>query len=311
MKIPLLNAGFVRLVSYMQPVPETLPVGEGHAFDSRMVERQIRPKGWTGDLEVVRNARVSYNADWRTANHLEHEPHCTSLLPPMSNGEARPCCCTPAVRSDEKLINFMMREHHTSPFESMVFTFEVKAPIFIFRQWHRHRTWSYNEISGRYSELEREYYVPRQEHIGVQDPHNKQARIIHRDILAIAELDRQQRMVEGFDIEASQSHERYGARLEEGVPRELARINLPLSTYSRMFATVDLHNLFHFLHLRLHKHAQWEIRQYALALVDLITPIVPVSTGAFINSLPFDDYGLRFSYSTPESKTLAAGDTGS
>lgn len=283
MKINVLNAGFVQLISYMQPVPQISYIGDDPSF--------IRPKDWTGDLEVVRNARVSRDADWRMEGTLEHQEMCLSLLPPMSNGEQRPCNCVPVERSDRKLIRRMTRKGHNTPFESMVFTFEVKAPIFVFRQWHRHRTWSYNEQSARYAEMKEEYYVPRVEHIGTQSNVNRQSRNIAKIVAGdIAEKDRQERIVESYDIEAGQAHQRYRARIEEQVPRELARINLPLSTYSRMFATVDLHNLLGFIRERSHVDAQWEIQQYSHALVRLVQPICPISVLEFLMTLNPEEY---------------------
>jgi thymidylate synthase (FAD) len=206
------------------------------------------------DLSIVRAARVSYDADWRVGD------------------ETNP--------SDEKLIQYLIRNRHTSPFESVVFTFEIKCPIFIARQWHRHRTWSYNEVSARYTELPREYYLPKPEHIGVQSKDNKQARdMIHvQDIGPLDEIAASKYLIKDHCEEAFKI---YKALLLRGVPRELARTVLPLSTYTRYFGTVNLHNLLHFLSLRLHPHAQYEIRVYAEAILDIISHIVPVTMDAW------------------------------
>lgn len=214
-RIDVLDHGFVRLVDHM---------GD--------------------DLSIVRAARVSYNADWR------------------SNGD------------DFRLIRYLLLNKHTSPFESVIFTFEVKAPIFVFRQWHRHRTWSYNEISARYTELDEDFYVPRAEDITTQSTSNKQMRT--NEVHPEAECFRQQMRVtneEAFRV--------YRKMLQMGCPRELARSVLPVAAYSRMFATVDLHNLLHFLRLRLHPHAQYEIRVYAEAMKQLIASVVPATMAAF------------------------------
>lgn len=296
MKLNVLDHGFVRLVSVHQPVPQVLY--EFDSLEARHTSEIVgyrRDKNWTGDLEIVRNARVSHDADWRTFDNVEHEELCLSLLPPMSNGEKRDCNCKPRVRSDQKLIEYMMTHGHTSPFEALVFTFEVKLPIFIARQWHRHRTWSYNEVSARYAPLPSEFYVPRPEHIGNPDYKNRQGRSFspfHRanphlpDGLAeLEEKDRVERLVETFRIKASEMHQIYNMMLTENVPREIARTILPLSTYTRMFATVDLHNLMHFLRLRLHTHAQWEIQQYAQALLRLVSPVCPIAIQTFIRTL--------------------------
>jgi len=210
-----------------------------------------------GDLSVVRAARVSYDAQWRTGED---------------------------AGKDTKLINYLLKNGHTSPFEMVEFTFEVKAPIFVFRQWHRHRTWSFNEVSARYSELPEEFYVPEDGQIGAQAKGNKQMREM---LDAKAE-------VAGFKVEERDSLARnlmrsanenafrcYRALITAGVPRELARSVLPVATYSHMFAKVDMHNLFHFLKLRLHEHAQYEIRVYAEAILKLIELVAPVSVAAF------------------------------
>lgn len=203
------------------------------------------------DLSIVRAARVSYDADWRSGED---------------------------AGKDEKLVAYLMKNHHTSPFEAVTFTFEVKAPLFVFRQWHRHRTWSYNEVSARYSELPAEYYIPELHDITTQHTSNKQMRTDEQNCNA-------ERMQTAMIIAASDAFKLYHQLLADGCPRELARAVLPCSTYSRMFATVDLHNLFHFLRLRLHEHAQKEIRVYALALKELIRPIVPAAVAAFEESL--------------------------
>ena len=212
------------------------------------------------DLAISRAARVSYDA--------------------------------PPREEDTKLIRYLMQNHHTSPFEAVVFTFEIKAPIFVFRQWHRHRTWSYNELSARYAELPEEFYVPDPKVMGQQSASSKQARDLGEfdPILHTIPEDREGPAVHytATDLMGSSNEDAfslYHKMLEAEIPRELARSVLPLSTYSRMFATVDLHNLFHFLRLRLHKHSQYEIRVYARALLDLITTVCPIASEAFTETL--------------------------
>lgn len=257
-KIDVLDHGYVRLVSYMQPVPSEPE--EVQDFNGTVIARQVRRDAdWTGDLEIVRNARTSYNADWR---------------PEREVGLVDGTVAEPS--KDVKLINYLMAHEHTTPFEAMVFTFEVQAPIFVFRQWHRHRTWSYNEVSARYTELPDLFYVPSLEQMRPQSKSNKQGREMDETIPQAATA---QFSIRGHSQEA---HRRYKDMLDMGVARELARLVLPVNTYSRMFATVDLHNLFHFLELRLDAHAQWEIRVYADALLRLIRPICPVATAAFL-----------------------------
>ena len=220
---------------------DVLPCVDGDPGYVRLVESM------GNDLSVVRSARVSYNADWRDSND---------------------------EKNDERLINYLWKNHHTSPFEAVSFTFEVKAPIFVFRQWHRHRTWSYNEISARYTELNEGFYLPDTDQITTQSASNKQMRTTERH--PHAELIRQ--TIKNNNMDAFLQ---YRILIDQGCPRELARSVLPVAAYSRMFATVDLHNLFHFLKLRLHEHAQYEVRVYAQAMLDLIAPIVPACVSAF------------------------------
>lgn len=198
------------------------------------------------DLSISRAARVSYDAAWRAG---EDEG------------------------SDARLIRYLWRNKHTSPFEAVTLTFEVKAPIFVFRQWHRHRTWSFNELSARYRELPEEYYVPELAQIGVQSKDSKQA----RDLVAGGDL-----MAPSIiDHACSAAFEVYRDLLARGVPRELARSVLPVATYSHMFATVNLLNLFRFLDLRTHAHAQYEIRVYADAMATLAELVAPVAVSAW------------------------------
>lgn len=263
MKIDVLDHGFVRLVSFMQPA------AQGVNEDANRMD----PPRWTGDLEIVRNARVSYNADWRSEREeaAEDKPY--------------------RADKDERLIHYLWKNQHTSPFEAMVFTFEVQAPMFIFRQWHRHRTWSYNEVSARYTELPELFYVPAPEHVGRQSKDNKQARTIGEALQESFELsywatnERMGSFPEAVRIHSQEAFKLYKYCLSVGVPRELARSLLPMNTYSRMFATVDLRNLFHFLKLRLHEHAQYEIRVYAEALLQLVRPICPIAVAAFEESI--------------------------
>lgn len=204
------------------------------------------------DLSISRAARVSYDAAWRA-------------------GEDE--------NSDAKLIRYLWNNKHTTPFEAVTFTFEVKAPIFVFRQWHRHRTQSYNELSARYKELPEKYYTPELHLIGKQSKNSKQA----RDIVELSEDERltltivRNQMIQqneaAFDV--------YRYLLKEGVPRELARTVLPVATYSHMVVTLNLLNLFRFLTLRVDPHAQYEIRVFADAMLKLIQPIVPVAHKAW------------------------------
>lgn len=208
------------------------------------------------DLSVVRAARVSYDAAWRA-------------------GEDQ--------GSDRRLINYLWKNAHTSPFEAVTFTFEVKAPIFVFRQWHRHRTWSYNEVSARYTELPDEFYLPDPALIGQQSASNKQMRDIGEEQDPATKHNRQME-VAMLRNRCAEAFSTYKHLLDSGWPRELARSVLPVNTYSHMFATVDLLNLLKFLTLRCHAHAQYEIRVYAEAMRELARAIIPVSIEAWEGS---------------------------
>ena len=224
------------------------------------------------DLSIVRSARVSYDADWRAGED---------------------------AGSDKRLINYLMKNRHTTPFESVQFTFEVKAPIFVFRQWHRHRTFSYNEVSARYTALPAEYYVAEVDQITTQSTDNKQMRTDEQHSMAAIIQD-------VIRTQSRQAHEVYHVLIKKGCPRELARSVLPVNTYSHMFCSVSLHNLFGFLRLRLHAHAQYEIRVYAEAMLKLIEPIVPVAVAAFRASLVEMEKWEAFKKTVQYSNALAA-----
>ena len=208
------------------------------------------------DLSVVRAARVSYAEEWRAGED---------------------------TGSDSRLINYLWKNKHSTPFEAVTFTFEIKAPIFVFRQWHRHRTWTYNELSGRYRELPEEFYVPDITNIGVQSKANKQGRDINVEDVCEYTANREFELVM-FTESCKDSFRTYKMLLEAGWPKELARSVLPVNTYSHMFATVNMLNLFKFFQLRSHAHAQYEIRQFSNAMQKLIKDIVPVSYAAFLTT---------------------------
>ncbi len=183
---------------------------------------------------------------------------------------------TKSYRQDKGLITYLLRNDHTSPFEQVVLTFHVKMPIFVARQWIRHRTARLNEISGRYSVMKDEFYVPAPEDVSAQSENNKQGRT--EEPLAPAEAEK----VRAFFAEGQKrSYEEYSELLDDGIARELARINLPLSLYTEWYWQMDLHNLFHFLRLRLDPHAQREIRLYAEAILEITEKVAPIACGAF------------------------------
>lgn len=203
------------------------------------------------DMSIVRAARVSYDAAWRAGED---------------------------AGSDQRLINYLWKNHHTTPFEAVTLTFEVKAPIFVFRQWHRHRTWSYNELSARYRPLPEEFYLPDPAVVGNQSTNNKQGRTLAEDVELI---ERRTREVAMLKASCENAFVMYRLLLEEGWPKELARSVLPLNTYSHMFATSNLLNFLKFATLRSDAHAQYEIRAYSDAMVEMVRGVAPVAVAAW------------------------------
>lgn len=165
---------------------------------------------------------------------------------------------TKAVNEDRSLIRYLMRHAHTTPFEMVEFKFHIKLPIFVARQWIRHRTANVNEYSGRYSVMKDEFYIPDPDAIHFQNLRNRQGR---RTDDVPSEL--RGRVLQILTTSQKQLYGEYEKMLEEDIARELARINLPLSLYTEWYWKIDLHNLFHFLRLRMDDHAQYEIRVYA------------------------------------------------
>jgi thymidylate synthase (FAD) len=195
------------------------------------------------DLHIVNNARVSFDQE-----------------------------STEFTAKERGLLNFLMRERHGSPWESVVFRFDVKAPIFVIREWQRHRVGSFNEQSARYSEIPDHYYVPEAEY--VREQVGKPGNYSFDPITDPAKVDRS---LELLDETQRAAFAAYREMLDMGVAKELARTVLPVGMFSRMKWTVNLRSLFNFVALRNHEHAQREIRDYAGAVEDLARTIVPVA----------------------------------
>ena len=210
-----------------------------------------------GDERIVQAARVSYGAGTRT------------------------------YREGAALIDHLLRLEHTSPFEQVILTFHVKLPIFVARQWIRHRTARVNEISGRYSVLKDEFYLPAPADIAAQNAKDRQGRSadsVPEDVArsTIARMEAGQRA----------AYDEYSEFVGAGLARELARIDLPLSLYTEWYWQIDLHNLFRFIQLRLDPHAQLEIRAYARVLLDMARAVAPAAAASFENHVLG---GARFS----------------
>ncbi len=210
-----------------------------------------------GDQRIVQSARVSYGEGTKT------------------------------VSQDGALIDYLLRHQHTSPFEQVVLTFHVKMPIFVARQWVRHRTGRMNEVSGRYSIMKEEFYVPAEDKVSPQSSNNKQGR-------ADEAFDKDSACQIINDLESGQkaAYENYSKLIDKGLAREIARINLPLSLYTEFYWQMDLHNLFHFLKLRLDSHAQYEIRVYAQTMLEICKKVAPMATESFVNHI---NEGVNFS----------------
>ena len=196
---------------------------------------------------------------------------------------------TKSVQNDEGLIRYLMRHWHSTPFEMCEIKLHVKLPVFVARQWIRHRTANVNEYSARYSILDREFYIPEPSHVNAQSVVNNQGR---GGVLEGAEAAR---VLEILKSDSNRAYDNYEAMIAEtgpdgepqdGLARELARMNLPSNIYTQWYWKVDLHNLFHFMRLRADAHAQYEIRVYADAICNVVADWVPAAYRAF------EDYRL-------------------
>lgn len=183
---------------------------------------------------------------------------------------------TKTVREDKGLIQYLLRNQHTSPFEQVVFTFHMKLPIFVARQMIRHRTARLNEISGRYSVMKDDFYLPQKEDVAFQSKNNKQGRSQEEVPSELLE-----KVLQQLSSDQKSIYKNYEEMIADGLARELARINLPLSLYTEWYWQIDLHNLFHFLKLRMDGHAQKEIREYADVLFMIGQKVCPFAFEAF------------------------------
>ena len=201
---------------------------------------------------------------------------------------------TKSVQNDEGLIRYLMRHWHSTPFEMCEVKLHVKLPVFVARQWIRHRTANVNEYSARYSILDREFYIPEPEALAAQSVINNQGR---GEVLTGEEAEKVLRLLKN---DSAQTYDHYEQMIsqegQKGLARELARMNLPANIYTQWYWKVDLHNLLHFLRLRADSHAQFEIRVYADEICKLVSDWVPLAYAAF------EDY--RLGGATLSSKAL-------
>jgi thymidylate synthase (FAD) len=230
------------------------------------------------DLSIVRAARVSYDAAWRSGEDAEKDKKLMRRLwrgkpEPRFDDLSKPVC-----------VPLPELPKHSTPFEACTLTFEIMAPVFVFRQWHRHRTQSYNELSARYRELPETFYLPTPDVVGVQSQDNKQGRTtgqVEPDFL-------EERLMQIQDVKnhCESAFELYRDLIAAKWPKELARIVLPFGTYSHMFCTMNLLNFFKFANLRADPHAQHEIRVYAESMIAMVAEQVPMACELFIEANP-------------------------
>lgn len=235
---------------------------ESWGSDERIVEaaRMSTGKGFMGWGPVCRFCKATYEES------AECCPDPNAIGPVTDDGRGRHIFDAPG---DEKLLRYLYEHRHNTPFEMAGLVIEVQAPILVFRQWHRHRTQSYNEMSARYAPLPDLNYVPTVERLMMGAGTNRQAgRLAGAEVLTVEAADHFRRNLRLFYDDAQIIYE---AALSDGVPKELARVHLPVGRYSRMRACANLRNWLAFLTLRMDEHAEWEIRQYANAVGVLIS----------------------------------------
>jgi len=215
------------------------------------------------DSSIVQSARVSYGTGTKT------------------------------LHEDRGLIRYLLRHKHTTPFEMVEFKFHIKLPIFIARQWIRHRTANVNEYSGRYSVMKDEFYLPNLIDLRPQSDTNRQGRSENS-----FSDDKAKDIQDIMNNTQENLYSEYEDLLDKDLARELARINLPLSNYTEWYWKIDLHNLLHFLRLRIDSHAQYEIREYGIIMAELVKQFVPLAWEAF------EDYALESIYFSRMEKNL-------
>jgi thymidylate synthase (FAD) len=230
------------------------------------------------------------DAEYKTIMIKVLDHGCVELLDIMGNDDA--ICDAARVSTgkqkkeknyelNENLIRYLWRNKHTSPFEMVEFKFYIKLPIFVMRQHIRHRTASVNEMSGRYRILPNEVYIPKESRIEGKGKINKQGGE------GVLSDEVKQKFIISLEETSKKAFEQYKLYDEAGISNEIARLGLPVNTYTECYWKMDLRNLLHYLELRLHPHAQWEIRQYAKAMAEIVKEHVPVAYKAF------EDYTLN------------------
>lgn len=266
----------------------------------RMTKISVLDHGYTGFIEawgsderIIEAARMSTGKGflgWEPGRCPVCEGSCKQPAAVVEGLAAylgeKPCYgCegTGQIKGDAKLLAYLWNNKHATPFEMAGMTIEVQAPIFVFREWHRHRTQSYNEMSARYVPLRDLNYVPTVERLMLNSKTNKQA----GTVAGAGELTEESAEQERQDLieDYRRAEESYQRALQRGVPKELARVRLPVGRYSRMMASANLRNWLAFLTLRIAAGAQWEIRQYANTVGTIIQERFPRTWGLFCAKL--------------------------
>ncbi len=244
----------------------------------------VKPiEAWGTDASIIEAARMSTSKGfqgWGAAGHASGCPDYGDKLPrfPLVCGTCE------AYAGDEVLLRYLYEHKHMTPFEMCGLTIEVQAPIFVFREWHRHRTQSYNELSARYTELPNMFYVP-----SVERVEQSAAKSANKQASGGGVLDEHPLVVQGYIEEAQRECRRiYERLLAKGVSKEVARVVIPVSQYSRMRASANLRNWLAFLTLRLDPAAQWEIRQFAEAVAGIIEREFPRTWALFVEGKSSD-----------------------
>lgn len=237
-------------------------------------------ESWGSDERIIEAARMSTQKGFLGWGPECKECRCNTFDDRAKTGEPCPACGTTLLAGDEKLLGFLYRNNHATPFEMAGAIIEVQAPIFVFREWHRHRTQSYNEMSARYEPLPDVNYIPTLERLMMNaGGTNKQAGKI--DGARVLDESSAKAWRRKLTSRYEQAEADYQGALMDGIPKELARILLPVGRYSRMRASANLRNWIGFLTLRMAKGAQWEIVQYANAVHSILKPLFPRTVALF------------------------------
>jgi thymidylate synthase (FAD) len=234
---------------------------------------------WGSDERIIEAARMSTNKGflgWGT----RHEPACPATQPAHPGSAfGGHCCCEPKP-GDEKLLRYLYTNNHATPFEMAGMIVEVKAPLMVFREWHRHRTQSYNEMSARYVPIPDENYMPTLERLFLGNEANKQASRA-AGAAVLREPDALVWLAQLADV-YEHTERVYQRGLAIGIPKEIARLSMTVGRYSRMRAQANLRNWLGFLTLRMAPNAQWEIRQYANAVGEMVAQKFPRTWELFV-----------------------------